>query len=106
MALKISHLTREYVRVPVEASENGSPVDPTGSSVHLAFMAAGLEPTGPDWVLGSWEAGDWGGAWYARALVGGGAGGTDLAVGSYDVWVRIQDTPEEVVREAGRLVVT
>ena len=100
MAVKLSSLSTEYIRVPVSATENGQPVDPTSSTVEFAFMTdPKLEPT--TWYNGSWETA--GTTYYARILIGSGAGGTALADGKYYVWLRITGSPEIPVRRVGVL---
>jgi hypothetical protein len=102
MALRLSSLSTEYVRVPVSARENGAVVDPTSDPVSMAFKAEGAEPEEVDWVAGSWETD--GETFYARCLIGP-DGDQQLADGTYLMWVRIAAAPEEPVRRVGRLVV-
>jgi hypothetical protein len=104
--LKISSLSKEYVRVPVSATESGQPVDPTGDTVEMAFKTSG-EPSGGDWKAASWETDNSVSpvVYYARCLVGPG-GTVTLADGTYDVYVRVTDSPEIPVTNVGKLVVT
>ena len=96
--LKMSELSTEYVRVSVATNP---PTDPTTDDVSLAFLEAGTEPTDPDWIAGTWETVS--GTYYARVLVG--PDGHALDVGSYIVWLKVVDNPEEPVRKAGKLVI-
>lgn len=103
--LQLSSLSTEYVRVPVSAFEDGVEVNPSPLAVEMAFPAYGVEPAGGDWVTAEWEPGAACGGWFARCLVGP-AGAVTLANGSYDVWVRVTDSPETPVRKAGPIRIT
>lgn len=106
--LVISVLDLEYVRVPVSAKTAGADVNPTSDTVVMAFTAIpGVDPVGGDWKTSSWEtdATTTPSTYYARCLIGPG-GTIALAVGSYQVWVKVTDSPEVPVKRAGVLVVT
>lgn len=105
--LVISSLSKEYVRVRVFAKNAGAAVNPTADVVEMAFKSDGTEPSTPDWKTAAWEtdATTDPDTYYARCLVGPG-GTVTLTDGSYDVWVRVTDSPEIPVKKAGRLVVT
>lgn len=96
----ISHLSTEYIRVPVIATENGNAVDPTADVVQMAFPAHNTEPA--TWFTASWETA--GSLHFARCLIGP-AGVTTLAAGLYDVHTKIADSPEIPVKRAGLLEV-
>lgn len=105
--LTISSESLEYVRVPIEAKEDGEVVDPTGDMVEMAFIKLVDpddmgEPTSADWNMAEWETDS--GDYFARCLVGP-AGTAVLDEGDYAVWVRIFDTPERPVRRSGTLTV-
>lgn len=102
MHLKLSTLTKEYIRVPVEAREGSVIVNPTTDVVAFAFMASG-KPTAPAFTTGAWETD--GSAYFARIVVGGtGTGATkELAAGVYAVWLKVTDSPEVPVRMIGTL---
>ncbi len=99
--LRLQRDSLEYVRVPIAATEAGTTVNPTGDAVALAAPAAGQPPV--TYVAGSWETATINGVttYYARALFG--TGGLDLAVGFYDLYVKITDSPEIPVILAGGL---
>lgn len=106
MALSLSSLSKEYVRVGVAAKEAGVAVNPTADVVQMAFVAPGAEPAGGDWQTASWETDqstepD---SYFARCLVGPGA--VVLAEGTWAVWLKVTDSPEVPVREVGRLIIT
>lgn len=98
--LEISSLSVQYVKVPVRATVNGQPHDPTGDVVQIAIVGHDVTPAPADWHTGSWETTPQG-EYLARLLVG--PGQLPLAVGFYDVWVKIVDNPETPVLEAGIL---
>lgn len=107
MAVSLSSLSNEYIRVQVSATESGAVVDPTGTAPDFAFMddTASAEPGGGDWNAGNWET-DAGPPiiYYARILVG--SAGQVVAEGKWDVWIRITSSPEIPVRHIGRLTIT
>lgn len=93
----ISSMSKEYVLVPVSARENGLPIDPTSSTVEMAFAPADVDPE--EWNAASWETA--GSKHYARCLVG--PGEVELSKGFFNVWVRVTDNPEMPVLLAGGL---
>lgn len=97
--LRISSLTKEYVRVPVAAREGSDDVDPTATTVVMAFTLDGAEPS--SWQTASWEtdADTDPDTYYARCLIGPG-GTITLTEGSYTVWVKVTDSPEIPVMRA------
>jgi hypothetical protein len=103
---RIDSTSKEYVRVPVEATNNGLVVNPTADTVEMAFPAVTVDPAGGDWKAATWETDSTGTPvrYWARCLVGPG-GTVTLAVGLYDVWVRITDAPEIPVKKSGQLEV-
>jgi hypothetical protein len=104
--LEISSLSKEYIRVPVSATAAGVPVNPTADVVQMAFVTSG-EPAGGDWKSADWEtnAETSPPTYYARCLVGPG-GTVTLADGTYQIWVKVTDSPEVPVKRAGVLVVS
>lgn len=105
MSVEISALSVEYVKVPISARESGEVVDPTAATVTMAFTASEVDPVSGDWKTASWETDttptpD---VCFARCLIGS---AVTLAVGVYDVWVKIALSPETVVRRSGFLRIT
>lgn len=103
MHLKLSILTDEYIRIPVAAREGSTPVNPTTLPLSFAFKTSG-QPVDPgDFTTGSWEID--GSAYFARIRVGGtGTGATkELAVGKYQVWLKVADATEQPIRPVGTL---
>lgn len=103
MNLNLSHLSTEYIQVPVSIIAAGTPVNPTTDVVQFAFIT-GRAPISGDWVVGSWDTAP--GGYLAQCLVGPGGGVINLAVGTYQIWLKIFDNPETPVRPVGLLVIT
>ena len=106
--VRISSSSREYVLVDIAATVAGVVQDPTGDTVEFAAVTPGSEPS--SWTAGSWETDtttdpD---TYAARILISGTGGGGTLALadGTYDLWVRITDSPERPARPVCRLVIT
>lgn len=104
MAVSLSSLSTEYIRVEVTAYESGALVDPTSKAVSFAFITGSTEPSGGDWKTGEWETDPAGPTYYARILVG--PSGETLADGRYNVWLKIAGSPEIPVRRVGVLTIT
>jgi hypothetical protein len=103
MDLEISASSLQYVKVPVAAKLAGAVVNPTGDVVALAFPTPGAPPI--TWYTGAWETDSSASTpvYLARTTVGPG-GTAVLAVGSYEIWVKVTDNPEiPVLRSAVRL---
>lgn len=97
-----SVLDTEYLAYPEQVIVSGLPVNPTADVVQFAFMPnpANANPSSGDWHTGTWYTTGTGGvtAYWAQILVGPGAAGIALAVGLYNVWVKITDNPQVPVR--------
>lgn len=96
----LSSLSVEYVRAEVSAD-----ADPTSSGVSFAFTTSGDPVT---WVPGEWAAppvqvGD---LYTATARVLVGPGQVTVPEGTVQVWVRLDASPEAVVKVAGSLRVS
>lgn len=102
--LTISTASLEYVRVPVGAVTAGAPVNPTGDTVAMAFLAGVGPPAGGDWKTASWDtdASTYPPTYHAQCLVGP-AGTVTLTAGVYSVWVKVTDSPESPVKRAGQI---
>lgn len=90
----------EYIRAAVTAYKNGQPYTPTADVVQFAFPASGLEPPSV-WYDGSWES-NTEPPYYADCLVGP-AGVYVTSSGNWDVFLKLQDSPEAPVRLIGVL---
>jgi hypothetical protein len=100
--LNLSSLSTEYVQVPVSIIVSGTPINPTTDVVQFAFTK-GTKPTNPDWIAGLWDTAP--GGYLAQCLVGPN-GGVSLALGTYQIWLKIFDAPETPVRQVGSLAIT
>lgn len=109
-SVRLSPLTLERVRFPVQADSAGYPYDPTGATVEAAFMGGDGYQSGANPESGDWKAAAWDttliGTYVAGCLVGPGGAAT-LEPGTYRCWVRITDATagETVVRQVGTLLV-
>jgi hypothetical protein len=99
----IASSSTEYVNVPVSATMAGTPYNPTGDLVYMAFVAGSAQPS--TFYEGNWVT-TVQGTYIARCLVGPANSGTVLAPGLYVVWVKITDSPEVPIRQAGTLQIS
>ncbi len=95
--LQISVASTQFVLVPVSELAGS---DPTSDTVTMAFPITGVDPT--VFYTASWLTVS--GIYYARCLVGP-AGAATLAIGYFDVYVKVSDSPETPVLRAGTLEV-
>lgn len=97
-----SVLDTEYLAYAEQVLVSGLPINPVADVVQFAFMPnpANANPGTTDWHSGQWYTTGLGGtnAYFAEILVGPGAGGVALAVGLWNVWVKILDNPQVPVR--------
>lgn len=102
-----SALSTEYVRVPLTATESGSEVVPTADVVQMAFVSPGSDPVSGDWKAATWETDSSTSptTYVVRCLVGPSGGVVTLTEGLYDIYVRVADNPETVVRRAGAVAI-
>lgn len=99
----ISTASTEYVQVPVRATDNGVVVDLGSATVEMAFTRGDAPATwyesGVDADTSSTPT-----TYRVQCLIGP-SGEVALGVGLWQVWVRITDSPEIVVKQAGSLKV-
>lgn len=93
--VRVSFLTKEYVRIPVKAKEAGAVVNPTVLPVAMAFTD-GSDPGSLTTAVWETDATTEPDTYFARILVGGtGSGATiELVRGTYTGWVKITSSPE------------
>ncbi len=100
-----SVLSTDYVQVQI-VTRAPSTYDPTGDTVQMAFTPLTYPETSPaSWVTGEWLTFP-GPAYWAQALVGPANGGTALALGTYQVWVKVTDSPAVPVLQPCLLTIT
>jgi hypothetical protein len=98
----------EYVPVTITATVAGQPYNPTADVVEMAFTPASTSTQPVTWYTGSWDSTDpvpGTSSYTALCLIGPG-GTTTLTAGTWQVWVRITDSPEQPVIPAGQLRIT
>lgn len=106
--LSISHLSTEYVLIPIQVTKSGAPYNPTSDTVQFAFMPNSVQvPQLADWVAGSWESVPTNiiYPYNAKCLVGP-SGSTALTLGTYIIYMKVTDNPEIPVLVPGQLDVT
>lgn len=106
--VSISHLSTQYVLVPMAARKSGASYNPTSDPVKFAFAPyPAYSPAPADWVTGSWDTVS-GGLIYpynAKCLIGP-SGSTALTQGDYIIYVQVTDNPEVPVLVAGTMTIT
>lgn len=103
-SIGMSHLSTEYVLVPISAVKAGVSYNPTGDVVQFAFMPTATQvPQVSDWVAGSWDSvpTDVIYPYVAKCLIG--PGGTVLGIGTYIIYLKITDNPEIPVLIGGQV---
>lgn len=107
-SIGINHLSTQYILIPVTATQNGSPYNPTSDTVQFAFAPTPTYvPQSGDWKSGSWQT-DTSNVLYpysARCLVGP-AGTVTLGIGTYIIYLKIADNPEIPVLVVGQLQIS
>lgn len=105
MPINISRLTREFIHWPLTTTN-----DLTEATAELAYMEDQSDlPTESDWNEG--ELLEVSGGWRVRSLVGPDhANAKDLTPSGqqeqdYQAWMRIEDSPELIVRRVGVITV-
>ena len=106
--ITISHLSTEYVLVPISATKQGVSYNPTGDVVQMAFMPnTAQQPGVSDWMTASWDTNSTNIIYpYSVKCLVGPSGVITLGTGTYVIFVKITDNPETPVLVAGQLAVT
>lgn len=103
-----SHLSLEYILIPVAAWKAGVPFNPSADVIKFAFMPNATQvPLVSDWQTGGWEANPTSLAYpyNARCLVGP-AGTITLGIGTYIIYLQVTDSPEIPVLYGGQLQIS
>ncbi len=100
-----SVLSTNYVMVPITIQSPGG-YNPVGDLVQFSFTALSYPTIEPvTWYAGSWLTFP-GPAYWAQCLVGPANGGVSLAIGTYQGWTRITDSPAVPVTQSFMLKIT
>jgi len=99
----------EPVQIQVRAIAGGSPYDPSGDPVAVAFVLQGgpePSPASSGWNAATWEV-DPGNppSYWASVLVGPLNGGIALTAGTYVGYVKVTDNPAVPVKAGCYLVI-
>lgn len=107
-SIVLSHLSTEYVIVPIAATKTGLPYNPTGDVVQMAFMPTPTQvPITGDWTTSSWDTNTTNPIYpYSAKCLVGPAGAIVLGLGSYIIYLKITDNPEIPVLVGGQLVIS
>ena len=102
-SISVSHLSLQYVGVPVKATAtDGTAFNPTGSTVQMAFMPQATQvPQNADWQSAIWATRTSNVLEPYAALCLVGPGGTiQLSIGTYIIYVKVTSSPEIPVIQA------
>lgn len=112
MSVRIAASSVEYLWVPVRSVDilDDTARDISGTTPTVAIKAHGTDPDPGDYAAATWEPGGTrtiaGDAYYlARVLVGTGSDIGALTAGSWDVWVKVVDSPETPAELADTITV-
>ena len=103
-----SHLSTQYILIPVAATVAGNPYNPVADAVAFAFMPTPTQvPGSGDLVTGSWETNPYSllYPYNAKCLVGP-AGTITLGIGTYIVYQKTTDSPEIPFDIVGQLQIS
>ncbi len=104
----MSHLSLKYYVVPVAATKDGVPVNPTSDLLQFAFMPTPTQvPQPSDLVTGVWGTNPRSllFPWNAKCLVGPG-GTITLGTGTWIVYQKTTDNPEIPFDIVGQLEIS
>lgn len=100
-----SVLSTNYVQTPITITYP-SGYDPTSDPVAFAFTALSYPTIEPvTWYTGSWLTFP-GPVYWAQCLVGPASGGVPLAIGTWQGWVKVTDSPAVPVLQPFLLKIT
>ncbi len=109
---RVAGTSTEFVKVQVEAFVDGDPsYNPTSDSVQMAFVPINTDPASGDFKTASWETqtivtpNGVTYLYFARCLIGPSPGTGQLAVGVYQVFVKVTDSPEVPIKYSGLIEV-
>jgi hypothetical protein len=104
----MSHLSTQYVLVPISVTIAGEAYNPTADTAQMAFMPTATQvPQSADWQTASWIT-DTSNILYpysVQCLVGP-LGTINLGIGNYVLYVKLVDSPEVPVLLCGYLQIS
>lgn len=103
ITVRISHLSTEYIGATATIKASGGTFDPDTVTGAIAVVRDDTDPNSDDWHTADVDVTST--TITARLLIGPDSA-LDLPTGKYDVWLRVNDDPETIVRLAGTLRVT
>lgn len=105
-SIVVPFVSNEPVQTKVTLRLLGVDVDPTAWTVEFAAVDVDEDPEEADWIAGTWSSN--GRVHYGSIDVSGTGNGGDLALarGTYDFWIRIQESTTTPARRFGRLVIS
>jgi hypothetical protein len=105
-SVSISHLSTQFVIIPVNAIISGQTHNPTADTVQFAFLAnPAASPLNTDWVAGSWDTANNANYPYLAQCLVGPSGTITLGTGAYTIWMKVTDNPETPVFQVGTVTV-
>jgi hypothetical protein len=104
----MSHLSTQYVFIPVQATKSGVAYNPTGDVVQMAFMPQATQsPGNTDWVAASWDTNATSVIYpYSVKCLVGPSGVINPGLGTFYIYLKITDSPEVPVLLGGILQIT
>ena len=101
----------EYIQLQVVTTQlDGTTYNPTSDPVYVAFLPITSPASSPDPSSGEYNTAFWttdtSGNYWAGILVGPLNGGINLAAGSYQVCLKVTDSPAVPVKQAAYLVIS
>lgn len=101
--MRIAVVSTEFVSADVTAMIGSLGINPTDFPVQFAFTQSGAEPQSGDWHNGEWASSN--PPYVSQILVGPANSGLILAVGIYQIWVRVITSSQVPVISVGTLVI-
>lgn len=99
------------VQQQIIATSGGSPYDPSGDTVSVAFVPVPQygpppSPSSGQWNAATWEVDSSPTTYWASCLVGPANGGVVLAQGAYQIFVKVTDNPAVPVLAGWSLLIS
>ena len=109
--LTMPSVSTQPVQQQILAISGGLPYNPSADAVAMAFILLPQygpppDPQSGDWHTATWETDANPVTYWASCLVGPANGGTALSLGTYQVWLKITDSPTVPVEQPCLLTIT